>query len=80
MSNTCCTWMFVRTHWWSVWEYMTPEQYNSFIESMNHPIPRYFWLIILGVVVLLILLMKYENKRIEQALWTDLKECIEKED
>jgi hypothetical protein len=59
---------------------MTPEQYDAFIESMNHPIPRYSWLIILGVVVLIILLMKYENKRIEQALWTDLKECIEKED
>lgn len=72
--------MIVRTHWWSVRECMTPEQYNSFIESMNHSIPRYFWLIILGVVVLLILLIKYENKRIEQALWTDLKECIEKED
>ena len=59
---------------------MTPEQYNSFIESMNRPIPRYSWLIILGIVVLLILLMKYENKRIEQALWMDLKECIKKED
>lgn len=37
--NTCCTWMFVRTHWWSVWECMTPQQYDTFIESMHHEPP-----------------------------------------
>jgi hypothetical protein len=59
---------------------MTPEQYDAYIESMHHPIPRYFWLIILGFVVLFILFMKYENKEIEKALWMDLKECTKKED
>lgn len=37
--NTCCSWMFVRTHWWSVWECMTPQQYDTFIESMHHETP-----------------------------------------
>lgn len=60
MTNTCCTWMFVRTHWGSVWECMTPEQYDAFMESMKHNAPRWFYVIVILVFLILFVFIVWE--------------------
>lgn len=51
-----CTWMFVRTHWWSVRECMTPEQYDAYIESMHHSCHITRWVVAIIVVVVWLLI------------------------
>ena len=50
--NNCCTWMMVRTHWGSVRECMTQEQYDSFLDSMHHDVP--WWVVVIIVLVFII--------------------------